>query len=141
MNKLYRLKEGREFQRVRQIGKSWAHPLLVLVAAPNNLGLTRHGFSFGKRIGKAHTRNLLKRRVREAARVRHAGIKPGYDLVWIARNSLTEEVDFWTVDQVVEGLLKRAKLLESLPAEVNQRPKPAIIQNGTKTGQVGNKPG
>lgn len=127
MNKLYRLTEGRDFQRVRQAGKSWAHPLLVLVAAPNNLGVTRHGFSVGKRMGKAHTRNRLKRQIREAVRVRHAGIKPGYDLVWIARNSLTEETGFWTIDQTVESLLRRARLLEAIPPQVSKRPRRAVI--------------
>lgn len=127
MNKLYRLTEGRDFQRVRQAGKSWAHPLLVLVAAPNNLGVTRHGFSVGKRMGKAHTRNRLKRQIREAVRVRHAGIKPGYDLVWIARNSLTEETGFWTIDQTVESLLRRARLLEAIPPQVSTRPRRAVI--------------
>lgn len=112
MKKQFRLTKGQEFQRTRQRGKSWAHPLLVLVVAPNQLEITRCGFSFGKRMGKAHTRNRLKRIVREAVRVRHKNIKPGYDLVWIARQNLTEETDFWTVDHTVESLLQRAKLLE-----------------------------
>ncbi len=122
MKKSYRLTKGYQFQQVRGRGKSWAHPLLVLAATPNRLEVTRCGFSTGKRLGKAHTRNLLKRRLREAVRVRHAGLKKGFDLVWIGRNSLTEETDFWAIDAAVENLLRRAKLIESVPAQVNQRP-------------------
>jgi ribonuclease P protein component len=122
MKRIYRLTEGTQFQRVRAKGKSWAHPLLVLVAAPNGLNVTRCGFSVGKRMGKAHTRNRIKRVLREAVRVRHPGIKPGYDLVWIARTALTDETDFWEVDQTVETLLRRSRLLEFVPTEVSNRP-------------------
>lgn len=123
MKQIYRLREGSQFQQVRANGKSWAHPLLVLVAAPNKLELTRCGFSVGKRMGKAHTRNRIKRMVREAVRVRHAGVKPGYDLVWIARTALTDKTDFWEIDRTVESLLRRARLLDFVPPEAANRPK------------------
>ena len=122
MKQIYRLTKDYHFQQVRAKGKSWAHPLLVLVAAPNGLEITRHGFSVGKRLGKAHNRNRIKRRLREAVRVRHPGLKKGFDLVWIARNNLTENTEFWTIDATVENLLRRAKLIESSPAQVKQRP-------------------
>lgn len=124
MKRIYRLTKGFEFQRVRQSGQSWAHPLLVLVAAPNNLEVTRCGFSVGKRMGKAHVRNYLKRCINEAVRVRHPGLKPGYDLVWIARQNMTEQTSFWEIDQVVESLLRRSKLVEWTPPEVADRPRP-----------------
>jgi ribonuclease P protein component len=98
---------------------------MVLVAAPNGLEITRCGFSVGKRLGKAHTRNRLKRELREAVRVRHPGLKKGFDLVWIARQDLTEATDFWTIDRTVENLLRRAKLIEFVPEQVGQRPKKA----------------
>jgi ribonuclease P protein component len=123
MKQQYRLTDDTQFQRVRNQGKSWAHPLLVLVAAPNNLEITRCGFSVGKRMGKAHSRNRIKRMLREAVRVRHAGIKPGYDLVWIARTALTDKADFWDVDITVETLLRRAHLLNFIPPQALNRPR------------------
>lgn len=125
VKQIYRLTKDQHFQRVRAKGKSWSHPLLVLVAAPNGKGVTRCGFSVGKRLGKAHVRNRIKRMVREAVRVRHAGIKKGFDLVWIARAGpagLRENTEFWTVDATVENLLRRAKLIEFVPPQVGQRP-------------------
>ncbi len=113
MKRNYRLTEGSQFQRVRGSGKSWSHPLLVLVAAPNKLEITRSGFSTGKRLGKAHTRNRIKRIIREAVRLRLPRIKTGFDLVWIARTALNGETDYWEVDRTVENLLKRAHLLEN----------------------------
>ncbi len=123
MKKIYSLTKDYHFQQVRAKGKSWAHPLLVLVAAPNGLDITRCGFATGKRLGKAHTRNRIKRMLREAVRVRHAGLKKGYDLVWIGRNGLSDQTDFWTVDATVENLLRRARLVEFTPAQVAMRPR------------------
>ena len=122
MKRIYSLTKGQQFQQVRSRGKSWAHPLLVLAAAPNGLEITRCGFSFGKRMGKAHVRNRLRRQVQEAVRVRHGGIKKGYDLVWIARNGLSEQTEFWTIDATVENLLRRAKLIEAVTEQTTQRP-------------------
>ncbi len=122
MKQLYRLTDDGQFQRVRAQGKSWAHPLLVLVAAPNNLEITRCGFSVGKRMGKAHTRNRIKRMIREAVRVRFDGVKSGYDLVWIARVALTDQTDFWEVDSTVESLLRRSRLLDFVPSQAKNRP-------------------
>jgi ribonuclease P protein component len=129
MKRMYRLTKGFEFQRVRQHGQSWAHPLVVLVAAPNQLEITRCGFSVGKRMGKAHVRNYLKRELNEAVRVRHEGLKKGYDLMWIARQNMTEQTDFWEIDKVVEQLLRRAKLIEWTPAQVTLRPLPGAASN------------
>ncbi len=126
MKRIYSLTKGHQFQQTRARGRSWAHPLLVLVAAPNGLEITRCGFSVGKRLGKAHTRNRLKRELREAVRVRHPGLKKGFDLVWIARQNLTEATDFWTIDQTVESLLRRAKLVEFVPEQVGQRPRKTL---------------
>jgi ribonuclease P protein component len=126
MKRIYSLTKGHQFQQTRARGRSWAHPLMVLVAAPNGLEITRCGFSVGKRLGKAHTRNRLKRELREAVRVRHPGLKQGFDLVWIARQNLTEATDFWTIDQTVESLLRRAKLIEFVPEQVGQRPHKSV---------------
>ncbi len=50
-------------------------------------GPTRIGFSVSKRVGDAVTRNLVKRRLREAARHRLALLTGGWDLVVTARPS------------------------------------------------------
>ena len=50
-------------------------------------GPTRIGFSVSKRVGDAVTRNLVKRRLREAVRHRLAALYGGWDLVVTARPS------------------------------------------------------
>jgi ribonuclease P protein component len=43
------------------------------------------GIVVGRRVGKAATRNRVKRRIREAARSIYPHLQPGYDLIVIAR--------------------------------------------------------
>ncbi len=90
--------------------RSWAHPLLVLYAAPNDGGPSRSGFVIGRRVGKAVVRNRVKRRLREALRARYPAVVPGVDLVWIARPP-SATADFRALDAAVAQLLQRAGLL------------------------------
>lgn len=96
---------------MRREGRSWAHPLLVLCASPNDLEHSRFGFSASHWVGKAVVRNRAKRLMREVTRLRQGEIKEGWDLVFIARNPI-REANFKQVDQAVEQLLKRADLLK-----------------------------
>jgi ribonuclease P protein component len=81
----HRLTKRGDYARVRHHGRSRAHPLLILVVAPNGGETTRVGIVVGKRIGTAVVRNRVKRLLREAARTRLSRLPPGYDLVLIAR--------------------------------------------------------
>ncbi len=112
MQRPYRLTKNADFQAVRDSGRSWAHPLVVLAARPNGLAVTRFGFAVGKRLGKAVVRNRLKRRLREAARRQQPTIAPGWDLVFIARQPLLT-ADFAQIVAAVEQLLHRAKLRQA----------------------------
>jgi ribonuclease P protein component len=81
-----RLRTPAEFRRVRDHApRGWPHPLLVLYAAPNELGRTRIGITVSSRVGKAVVRNKVRRRLREALRSRSDGLAPGNDLLVIAR--------------------------------------------------------
>ncbi|MGE5617748.1 MAG: ribonuclease P protein component [Sphingomonadaceae bacterium] len=110
MQRRHRLKKSAEFQRVRALRQSWAHPLLVLYVAPNGLELTRIGISTSKRIGKAVTRNRVKRLIREATRSYLPSLPPGRDLVFVARPA-SAEAGFDQINRAVEILLRRARLL------------------------------
>ena len=111
------MRSNKQFQRVRREGRSWAHPLLVLCALPNDLEHSRFGFSVSHWVGNAVIRNRAKRLMREATRLRQGDIKEGWDLVFIARNPI-REVNFRQVDQAVRQLLRRAGLLEVASEEM-----------------------
>lgn len=114
MRRAHRLRRPADFQRVRALRRSWGHPLLVLYAAPNDGQATRLGISVGKRVGKAVIRNLVKRRVREAVRHRLPDLRPGYDLVFIARAPAATAA--WPdLAGAVDDLLRRARVLQPIP--------------------------
>ncbi len=86
MKRHHRLRATADFARVReQSPRVWAHPLLVLYCAPNDLDRTRIGLTVSSRVGKAVVRNKVRRRLREALRLRLPRLKPGTDLVIVAR--------------------------------------------------------
>jgi ribonuclease P protein component len=97
--------------RVRRTGRSFADPLVVLVALPNDQGPSRFAVSAGRRIGNAVQRNRAKRLIREAVRAILQEIKPGWDVVLVARRPLPE-AKFYEVEAAVRSLFSRANLLE-----------------------------
>jgi len=85
---------------------------LVLCALRNDLEYSRFGFSASKRVGGAVVRNRAKRLMREATRLRQAMIADSWDVVIIARQPM-REANFCQVDQAIEQLLRRARLLKT----------------------------
>jgi ribonuclease P protein component len=71
------------------------------------------GFSVGKRIGKAVARNHTKRLLRETVRQRLPAIRPGYDLILIARAPIATAT-LREVAAAVEQLLRRSQLMSSV---------------------------
>jgi ribonuclease P protein component len=82
-----------------------------LVALPNELGVSRFGFTVGRRVGNAVARNKVKRRLREVAR--HSDVADGWDLVVLARKDAAS-ADYRQLGLDMADLLRRARLLESV---------------------------
>ena len=110
MRRKYRLRRNSDFQQVRQNGKFYASPLMVLAFLRNELEHSRFGFVVSKRLGNAVTRNKIKRRIREAARLRLPQIEPGVDVVIIARQPICK-ADYREIEQTLLYLLKKSNLL------------------------------
>ena len=105
----FRLTSATDFKRVRRFGKSYAHPLIVLVALPNELGKPRLAVSAGRSLGGAVERNRAKRLLREAIRPNIPSIIPGWDCLFLARHPILS-APFPNITSAVTALLRQAHL-------------------------------
>ena len=108
MKREQRLRTPADFRRVRDNApRGWPHPLLVLYAAPNDLGRTRIGITVSSRVGNAVVRNKVRRRLREALRTRLDRLVPGNDLLVIAR-PVSARATWVELTTALDGVLERA---------------------------------
>jgi ribonuclease P protein component len=105
----FRLTRSTDFKRVRRFGKSYAHPLVVLVTLPNEQKKPRLAVSAGRSVGGAVERNRAKRLLREAIRPNLASITPGWDYLFLARRPILSAA-FPNVTFAVTVLLHQAHL-------------------------------
>jgi ribonuclease P protein component len=76
--------------RVRRTGKSFAHPLVVLIIQDVQSPLTRFAITAGTTLGNAVKRNRAKRLLRAGLGKLIKKTKPGYNCILIARKALLE---------------------------------------------------
>jgi ribonuclease P protein component len=107
----FRLTRSEDFKRVRRSGKSYAHPLVVLVVQKSEQPRLRVGIAAGKTVGTAVRRNRAKRLLREAMRSLIPVLASGHDLLLIARPGLAR-ASFEDTCQALRNLFQRAKLLD-----------------------------
>jgi ribonuclease P protein component len=131
MERRLRLRAEADFARVRSQGRSQGNRLLTLLTVPNGLEHNRYGVVVSKRVGKAVTRNLVKRRLREVLREldRTGCIALGLDLALIVRPAAAAAT-FAELRDAVLGLLRRAAIWR--PGEVK-----AASVAGHAPGSVG----
>ena len=111
LKRALRLRKNKDFQRVRQQGRSAASRLLILTFAPNDLAILRIGFVVSKRVSKrAVERNYVKRLLSEAIRPILVDIPAGWDLVISAKTSIIG-VELPDLVEDLRILLRRAQLL------------------------------
>ena len=109
MKRKFRLRSTTDFKRVRRLGKSYAHPFVVLIKYPNDESSSRFGVAAGRSVGNAVNRNRAKRRVRELVRQRIPSIIDGWDVIFLARQSI-HNATHSELQAAIDGLLKRAGL-------------------------------
>ncbi|WP_181350765.1 ribonuclease P protein component [Thalassobacillus sp. CUG 92003] len=111
MKKAYRIKKNDEFQHVFKHGRSFANRQLVIYfLKKEDQTHFRIGLSVSKRIGKAVTRNQIKRYLRQAFYELELQIHPSYDYVIIARRP-TKDMDFHQIKKSLMHVLSKSKLL------------------------------
>ena len=110
MKRRFSVRDDQRFREIRQRGRAYTSDLLVLCALPNDLPYSRFGFAVNSRIGNAVVRNRIKRRLREVMRLRMKRIRPGWDIICIARRPI-RSADYLQMEAACARLLRRAQLL------------------------------
>ena len=113
MQRKFRLTRSEDFKRVRRSGKSYAHPLVVLIVETHEKPHIKVGVAAGRTVGTAVERNRAKRLLREAMRTIIPNTASNVDLLLIARPALASAA-LEDVRLALTALLKRAQLL-SIP--------------------------
>ena len=110
MQRKFRLTRSEDFKRVRRSGKSYAHPLVVLIVQTHEQPRVKVGVAAGRTVGTAVHRNRAKRLLREAMRTLIPGIASNLDLVLIARPGLATAT-LEDARKALFNLLQRAQIL------------------------------
>ena len=83
-----RLKKRKEFAYLYNNGEAKHTEHLTVVYLPTKHRALKVGFSVAKKIGKAHTRNLVKRRLRSIVRDLVINLPDNYNVVVIAKSGV-----------------------------------------------------
>ncbi|MGI5879992.1 MAG: ribonuclease P protein component [Syntrophomonadaceae bacterium] len=89
LSREFRISAGKEYNNIYKSGKRIQGRYMVLFYQPNNQGINRFGFVTSKKVGKAVTRNQVKRRLREIVRKNELD-KKGFNIIIVARYNIGE---------------------------------------------------
>jgi len=113
MGRIHRLKKNAEFQRIYRKGSYMATKALVAYIRPNNLMETRIGITVSKKYGKSVKRNRIRRLITESYRILKDNVKPGYDIVFVARKPDTyENIGLSDIHAVMSYILDKLNVLK-----------------------------
>jgi ribonuclease P protein component len=105
----FRLTRSNDIKRVRRFGKSYAHPLVVLVVTRSENDRRRVALITGKSVGGAVERNLVRRRLRAICDTLQPVFETGFEAVLIAR-SKSHDAEYSELTNAVQTVFQRAGL-------------------------------
>ncbi len=103
------LRKKEDFGALYKDGKSSGSRYVVLLYRKNGLSFNRYAFIASKKVGGSVERNRARRLMREALRLSELELSQGYDMAFIARNTITES-KCADVKKSIEAAEKRAGL-------------------------------
>ena len=105
LSEIVTLKRNNDFRRLYAKGRFFTSPVLVTYVTKNRYGTIRIGITASKKIGNAVKRNRSRRIIREAFRELSPSLKPGFDLVFVARG----KTPFVKSNDVLRAMKKELK--------------------------------
>ncbi|MBQ6582707.1 MAG: ribonuclease P protein component [Mogibacterium sp.] len=82
------LRKQKHFNAVYKKGESRGSRYVVVLYRKNGLSYTRVAFLASKKVGNSVKRNRARRLMRESLRTMNADLKKGYDIIFVARNTI-----------------------------------------------------
>ncbi len=79
------IKNNKDFVKAYKRGSKVVSSLVVLYKIKNSCSKKRIGITTSKKVGKAVTRNRVRRLIRQAIYENYSQLKDGYDYVFVAR--------------------------------------------------------
>ena len=105
------LRNQQDFNRLYNKGKSSGSKYVVLLSIKNGLTYNRKAFLASKKVGNSVYRHRAVRLMRESYRQLESQFPQGYDLLFIARNTIND-TKCADVKKSIEAAAKRSNLLE-----------------------------
>ena len=105
------LRKQADFDAVYKRGRSVGDKYVVIFYLKNGLDHTRTGFLASKKVGNSVKRNRARRLMRESYRQIKDKIPQGYDIILIARNTISDR-SFMEVDNSIVHALRRTGLVK-----------------------------
>ena len=107
----YTIRNQRDFTRIYNHGKSRGGRFTVILYKRNGLKISRTAFVASKKVGNSVERNRARRLMRAAYMSLEPGIENGYDIIFVARNTINGCKEAEVEKQIRKGL-KDCGLLE-----------------------------
>jgi ribonuclease P protein component len=105
------LRYKRDFDRLYKKGRSCGDKFVVVFHISNGLPYMRRAFLASKKVGGAVARNRARRLMKESFRKIEQDVKPGRDILFIARNTIAG-VKCEDVERSMRRALSRVGLLK-----------------------------
>jgi len=110
MHHRFRLRHPDDFMRLKAHGQVVHHPFFTISYLVNDHPHNRYGVITSKRLGKAVSRNRIRRQIREALRLLHPTLKGGFDVVVIAKHGIIGQ-PFSDIQEALRQKLTRVGLV------------------------------
>jgi len=112
------LRRKDDFNSIYKKGKSVGDRYFVIFYKENRLSYNRIAFLASKKVGNSVERNRARRLMKENFRILKHQIMEGYDLIFIARNTIND-VKSYDTEKSMKNALRRARLLINSSGERN----------------------